>query len=133
MAPKKQKDQKKQPKKKDITALDLPPLPTDTQDILLQIPHLVHDHVSDHKTLTERFSKEGRCMHKLAELQKLSLADSPNHLEYRPNPYNRRTLKKIIGFVGQNDLHTFHYYFRQSSIRDWQSPGFRASLRCRRS
>ena len=61
------------------------------EDLLHKLPGIDIDHVRDHKKLTETFKKEDKVLHRLADLQRLSVETDANHMNYKPNPYNKRT------------------------------------------
>ena len=64
----------------------------DGEILFHKLPNIIFDHVTDHRILTERFSKEDKCLHRLADIQRLSVEANSTNLEYRANPYNRRRL-----------------------------------------
>ena len=45
-----------------------------------------------HKENEERYVKEDKALHRLAELQRRSIQIAPTNLEYRPNPFNKGML-----------------------------------------
>ena len=67
------------------------------EDILRKLPNIVIDHVQDHKQLTETYRKEDRVLHRLADLQRLSTEADSEHMNYKPNPYN----KSIVNYFGR--------------------------------
>ena len=68
----------------------------DNGEVLIhKLPGVDHDHVAEHKILTETFVKEDRTLHRLADLQRLSLVTDPGHLDYRPNPFNKSKICHI--------------------------------------
>ena len=59
------------------------------EDLLHKLPGVDIDHVLDHKKLTETFKKEDVTLHRLADLQRLGCQTDPDHMAYKPNPFNK--------------------------------------------
>ena len=59
------------------------------EELLHKLPNIDIDHVLEHKKLTQTFKKEDRVLHRLADLQRLSVDVDPQIMNYKPNPYNK--------------------------------------------
>ena len=59
------------------------------EELLHKLPNIEIDHVLQHKKMTETFKKEDRVLHRLADLQRLSVEVDPHIMDYKPNPYNK--------------------------------------------
>ena len=59
------------------------------EELLHKLPNIEIDHVLEHKKLTQTFKKEDRVLHRLADLQRLSVDVDPQIMDYKPNPYNK--------------------------------------------
>ena len=89
-----------------------PPAIVDGDDVILhQVPGIIFDHVIDHQILTETFRKEDRALVKLADLQKSSVQSNPQHLAYKPNPYNKSRLV-LLQFLYFGTL-TYFFAFQE--------------------
>lgn len=60
-------------------------------DIVIPNVRVGIDPETSKKIFEETLKKEDATLHRLADLQNLYIGDNPNHMEYRPNPYNKRT------------------------------------------
>ena len=149
------KDSKETSKKDASSGLaEQPPAIVDPDVILHQVPGVVYDHVIDHQILTETFKKEDVALKRLSDLQKSSVQANPQHLVYKPNPYNKSKHKKNLtkksvklclrsSYAVQTLLRFDKFFlpkistnfcvFRKSSICDWKSLNRGKSRRSRRS
>ena len=88
----------KETSKKDASSAlgEQPPAIVDPDLVILhQVPGVVYDHVIDHQILTETFKKEDSALKRLSDLQKSSVQVNPQHLAYKPNPYNKSKQKFV--------------------------------------
>ena len=94
-----------------------PPAIVDGEDVILhQVPGIIFDHVIDHQILTETFKKEDRALVKLADLQKSSVQSNPEHLAYKPNPYNKSKFRASNRLLLYNSKFEFD---KLSVVSDW--------------
>ena len=102
------KDSKETSKKDASSGLaEQPPAIVDPDVILHQVPGVVYDHVIDHQILTETFKKEDVALKRLSDLQKSSVQVNPQHLAYKPNPYNKSKQKFVKHFFNFDDFSHF--------------------------
>ena len=88
----------KETSKKDASSAlgEQPPAIVDPDLVILhQVPGVVYDHVIDHQILTETFKKEDSALKRLSDSQKSSVQVNPQHLAYKPNPYNKSKQKFV--------------------------------------
>ena len=97
----------KETSKKDASSAlgEQPPAIVDPDLVILhQVPGVVYDHVIDHQILTETFKKEDSALKRLSDLQKSSVQVNPQHLAYKPNPYNKSKQKFVNSFFNFDDF-----------------------------
>ena len=59
------------------------------EELLHKLPNIDIDHVLEHKKLTQTYKKEDRVLHRLADLQRLSIETDPQIMNFKPNVYNK--------------------------------------------